>query len=285
MRLIPIFDTSVLSDLSDTETLAHLHARIPKHGCPISAVTLLELVYGLCRGDPAQVEQTLKPITLAYTLSRRGHVLPFPPNFLKKQIFQINNWERDRVSTNLSNQLEAMLRPNFCARFLAGDVSEINCAFIEQMFEMTHRDFHENIRRLLDELNPEWRKGGERLTERRRQEIRNAIFVENAPRIYKQLLEGWDIPVSARNEEKVKHACDAHIEYQKNLTWLILSTAYNFDENARNDFHDWMQLLYLGHPPYCLVTADGKMKRRVEKSEQAARILTVGEFIETAAEL
>ena len=285
MQLIPIFDTSVirnLSDLSDSDPLLRqVKSRIPKHGCPLSSVMLIELILGLCRSDSQQIDASLKPILLAARLSRRGNVLSYPITFVRKELFQADNWRHDRVSTNLMRDLTVMEQPDFANRFVSGEVKEIDCGRFEMMFAKIQKEFHGPLRQFLERRNPNWETDRKRLTEQQCEEIKVAqsIWKLEAPG---RFLDQLKIERTARNLEKASHGCDAYFETQSSILWESASSNYNFDRKASNDFHDWVQLLYLAHPSYCMVTADTKWKLRASKSSQSNRILTIDEFLSAA---
>src|SRR5258707_272046 len=90
VRLIPIFDTSAIINLSTRDRADpasnHIRSLIPRHGWPLSFVTVVELFNGLSRGGAEHFDESLKPVILASCLSRRRVLLQSIP-FMEKELF------------------------------------------------------------------------------------------------------------------------------------------------------------------------------------------------------
>lgn len=79
----------------------------------------------------------------------------------------------------------------------------------------------------------------------------------------------------SKNMSEVQLLLGAYHEFeQSKLQMALLEPKYNpLSLTNRNDIIDSEQLIYLGDPSLCMLTADKGIKSKVVKSEQAARIV------------
>jgi hypothetical protein len=290
VKLIPIFDTSTirnLSDLSDSDPiLRRLTSCIPTRGCPLSHATVLELFHGLFNCSKDRIDDALKPIFLAARLSRR-HVLPLPLRFIEREVFQIRASYRDPSSADLKRWLGITQRPGFSTRFASGSDEGLNVEKVETLFE-TIREGHQSAMALFcDDIYPQWRVHRDTFRtafpEDLRQKIKQAAVDYETWRAKAGLhfLKALEIEINDDNLRRVER-CDAYLSFLFSLFWDSSVGNYHFDKNP-NDFHDGLQLLYLSHPLYCVVTEDKKWKVRASKSRQCDRIVSLDEFLSRAA--
>jgi hypothetical protein len=71
---------------------------------------------------------------------------------------------------------------------------------------------------------------------------------------------------------------DAVYTYTRTLCDLVVTSPYNFDKH-RGDWIDLQQLHYLCDPDICLLTDDGDLRKRVERSSQGAQVLDFRDFL------
>lgn len=287
MRFTPIFDTSSLIDLSREDDLdavvKRLKPLIPSHGCPLSFVTALELFRGLANGDPGQIAGTLKPLLLGARISRRI-VLRTPLTFASWELFQVEDALSHKPRL-LMKWLEKIQAPNFAARFASGEV-EMDFSGISRIFGKIEQEESRNIEGMLDRWNPTWRedrRSGSALPEDLRETAKRGMqFDALRDALPERFLASLQIEPTSANISKAKIHCDAFFAFQVNRTRDSVIGNYAFEKNS-NDFHDWLQLLYLTRPQFCYVTEDGPSLKRTRQSGQHPRIMSLKEFLSDAA--
>lgn len=287
MRLTPIFDTSSLINLSREDNLdvvvKRLKPLIPSRGCPLSFVTTLELFRGLSNGDREKVSSTLKPLLLAARISRNV-VLRTPFTFASVELFQVKEALRHKPRL-LMDWLEKIQIPDFAARFASGEV-EMNFEGTDRIFGKIEREESRDTEMLLDKWNPDWRedrRNGSALPEDLREMAKRGMqFDTLRDAMPERFLESLEIELTPVNMGKAKIHCDAFFTFQVNRLRDSIIGNYAFEKKP-NDFHDWLQLLYLIRPQYCLVTEDRQSLERTRQSDQRARIMQLSEFLSRAA--
>jgi hypothetical protein len=287
MRWAPIFDTSSLVNLSREDDLdvvvKRLKPFIPSRGCPLSFVTTLELFRGLSNGAPEKVAGTLKPLLLAARISRNV-VLRTPLTFASLELFQVNEALRHKPRL-LMDWLEKIQIPDFAARFASGEV-DMDFERTDRIFGKIEREESRDTEMLLDRWNPDWRadrRNGSALPEDVREMVKRGMqFHTLRDAMPERFLESLEIAPTPVNISKAKIHCDAFFAFQVNRLRDSIIGNYAF-ETKPNDFHDWMQLLYLIRPHYCLVTEDRHSLERTRQSGQRARIMPLKESLSSAA--
>jgi hypothetical protein len=287
MRFTPIFDTSSLINLSREDDLGTVVKRlkplIPSHGCPLSFVTTLELFRGLSNGDLNKVESTVKPLLLAARISRRA-VLRTPLTFVSWELFKVEGALNHRPKL-LMDWLEKIQTPNFAERFASGEV-RMDLDRIEPIFKKVENEESLNTERLLDQWNPSWREDrrkGSALPENLREMAKRGMqFDTLRDPLPERFLSTMQIEPTPTNISKANIHCDAYFAFQVNRLRACVLGNYAFERNP-NDFHDGLQLLYLARPWFCYVTDDGPSLERIRQSGQRARIMSLKEFLSSAA--
>jgi hypothetical protein len=294
MLLTPVFDTSAIVNLSKRGDAEHIWNRVrvslPKRGCPLSFVTVLELFHGLNVGGIDKLDESVKALVLACRISRRRVLLaPYP--FIEKELFGITDERHERSRDNVKRWLGIIISPDFKARFRAGALSGMRLEKVEQVFSLVRNEHSLHVEEFLTRINSEWRRDrqnfGSSLPETVREEIKRAMpFSEWKSNLPRQLLAEMHIDSSPETIDLLKRGCDAYFTFTVSLLRDSLLTSYQFERNS-NDFHDGLQLAYLCRPSFCLVTDDRRSILRVGGSSHADRIFTVDQFLsgsETKAE-
>ena len=181
-RFCPIFDTSAIVNLSRINATDPIWNRLkrltPKHGCPLSYVTVLELFHGLSVGGNAKFDDSLKALILASRLSRRKVLLaPFP--FFERELFGLRDSGHEKSSANLKRWLGIAIKPDFKSEFASGTINGMNLEKIESLFAHVRKRQGAHVAQFLDGLHPDWRIERHRIVEARspRQHVRRS----NAP--------------------------------------------------------------------------------------------------------
>lgn len=286
MRFCPIFDTSAivnLSRISATDPIWNRLKRLtPKHGCPLSYVTVLELFHGLSVGGNAKLDDSLKALILASRLSRRKVLLaPFP--FFERELFGLRDSGHEKSSANLERWLGIAIKPDFKSEFASGTVNGMNLEKIESLFAHVRKRQGAHVAQFLDGLHPDWRierqKSGSSVPEAAREEIKRTYPADRWKRdLPKQLLEAANIERTKATLEALRQGCDAYFTFTVKLLRDSLISNYSFEQNS-NDFHDGIQLVYLCRPSFCVVTDDRRLIGRTMNSSQSHRVLTTDEFL------
>jgi hypothetical protein len=286
VHLIPIFDTSAIIDLSRRDSADPVRKRlsllIPKRGCPLSYVTVLELFYGLSLSGQDQLDDSLKAVSLASRLSRRK-VLLSPIPFLKRELFGIRDSGAEQSSANLTRWLGIAIRPTFKGQVVSGRIEGMSLENIKSLFAWIDMGHSSSLETYLTRLHPTWRSerqaSGSSLPEAQREEFKRALPVDkwksDLPACF---IEAAKLERTQSSIDALRQGCDAYFTYSVNLMRASIISNYRFEDNP-NDFHDGMQLLYLSRPVYCLVTEDKRSIGRAEKSSQSSRILIIDQFV------
>jgi hypothetical protein len=286
MRLIPIFDTSAILNLSRRDSSDGvwplLNQRVPARGCPLSFVTVLELFLGLHRAEKERLTDSLKAVTIASRLSRRK-VLLHPIPFMEKELFGIRSPGHERSKENLKRWLGTAIRPNFENDLISGRANFVDLKKIENLFTVGREGYIAFLEQFLDGINPDWRTArgtsGSALPENERDRLKRTtpvpVWKRDAAR---RLLECMNVRPTFGALNKLSDQCDAYFTLVVSVLRDVLMTNYRFEENW-NDFNDQMQLLYLLRPSHCLVTEDSRLVGRVKRSSQSGRIVTIDQFV------
>ena len=290
VKRTPIFDTSAIIDLSKRDssdsTLKRLRGLLPRRGCPLSYVTVLELINGVCRSDRDRVSESLKPIILVSRLSRRK-VLWSPISFVQKELFGLEDSLHQKSSNDLHIWLGRLIGPKFKHAFVAGGVEGTNLGRIKSLADIVEQSHCSYLVHFLNHVHPSWQsergRSGSSLAENERETLKRTYPVEKWKSDCAEFfLEALKIAQTQEIIKLVQETCDAYFTFTVNLIRDSLVSNYRFEDNP-NDFHDGIQLLYLSRPSYCLVTEDTHLIKRVATSSQRDRILTLDEFISAHA--
>lgn len=255
---------------------------LPKRGCPLSQVTLLELFHGLRRGGTEHLDDALKAVNLASRLSRRK-ILLLPIPFMQRELFQINKPGAARSVANLNRLLERAIKPNFKSEFVGGSVKVAHLESIERLFTWSKKGYRKFIEQFLDGVHPDWRSerdnSGSPLPKEERERLKRTAPIDEWKRDFaiRSLVTSGIDPTSAAINA-VSDRCDAYVTFMVSVLRDAMITSYRFEENS-NDFNDGMQLLYLCRLSFCLVTDDERSIARTKKSTQSNRILTIDQFV------
>lgn len=123
LRLIPIFDTNVfgLRDESSLKDLQFLLRHRPRHGWPLSLVTVLELLAGLDGISSEKFPDLRAQVQLAFDLSK-GRVLEEPMPMLCREVLHIPFPSRHVApsGSTLHRYMDVVRRATTVAQLLKG---------------------------------------------------------------------------------------------------------------------------------------------------------------------
>jgi hypothetical protein len=245
-------------------------------------VTTVELFRGLANGDRERVDETLKPLLLAACVSRRV-VLPVPLAFATWELFHVDGTRGHRPRL-LVDWLARIQMPNFAAKFASGE-AEMNFEGLNRIFQKIKSEEHAETAIMLDRWYPDWReerRNGSALPEDLREMAKRGMEPDT---LKGEMPEGFlttlKIEHTPANIDKARTNCDAFFTFQVNRLRGSVIGNYKF-EKKHNDFHDWLQLLYLARPGFCLVTDDGPSLEKTRQSCQQSRIMSLNDFLSRA---
>ncbi len=298
MRLVPILDTSVFLDAaseiispSDWKTFRR---SLPKSGCPLSAVTLGELLTGLARCSPEMFSQAQQALRLARSVSR-GRVLPQPRSFAWENILhtpspyvgvdarQLRMWlesacvaktKEDLVESKLPDR-RALRRGRRCMGLdLVGIASDTFADQAGYVKATQHALQWISSQATESQTDPRARISG-RLAERLKHTYGRADWNR---RVAESFLEGSGLEPTDERLASLARRLEAAFTLETALARLTLLGTYHFNENP-SDWFDCLQLYYLARDGYCAVTQDKRLTKRIEGCAQSQRVFTFDSFI------
>jgi hypothetical protein len=285
VRYIPIFDTSAIINLAERdpsdEIWSRLRKRIPSHGCPLSFVTVLELLHGLSRGGAKHFDDSMKALNLAARISRRK-ILLLPIPFMDRELFGVKSPGAGRSKENVKDFLKRAQRPTFKNEFMLGRIDFLNK--IETLITTTRQGYINVFEAFLDSKFPDFNwhsarmQSGHPLPETEKEKLKHLDVEEWKRDLASRMAALMTAPATREVVDVINDRCDAYVTHSVSVFRDTLISNYRFEENP-NDFHDGMQLLYLSRRLYCLVTDDVGLIRRVNKSTQRERIFSIDEFV------
>jgi hypothetical protein len=285
VRLIPIFDTSAIINLSERDSadpgLNRLKSLVPQRGWPLSFVTVIELLNGLSRGGPEHFDESLKPVNLASYFSRRRVLWQSIP-FVQKELFAIIDRRHQVSAENLKRYLGKLQQPNAKDDFAAGKFTFL--PKIQKLVTTMRQEYTAFMEGFLDEKLPNWRSerqtSGSPLPKKGREELKRTLPEDKWKRDFALhfVAESFNGHTPEESVRLVSDRCDAYLTLAVRVLRDSFMTGYRFEDNT-NDFYDEMQLLYLTRPWFSLVTEDTRLIGRSKKSSQSNRILTIDQFV------
>lgn len=292
MRPVPILDTSTVVDLAKSKfgpaEQRLLKSLLPRHGCPLSPVTLLELFRGLRSSSDERFSESLEALRVARSLSR-GRVLPMPPNFIAAEVFGVKLTSGDilpsrfRILLNIAAKAKTKIELMNITASCQGRPIGIDLERIEDTFKVPSEKHTRFLTGFLNHVNPEWEaerfRSGASLPERGRAEIKERLTPERWRII---CAEGLAEAVGAEKTPEVlgaaRRKAELYFTYISNLLRDVFLGKYRFEKNS-NDLFDGFQLYYLTRDAFCLVTEDARLISRTRGCSQSDRVLTLRDFL------
>jgi hypothetical protein len=187
-----------------------------------------------------------------WTNPQHSGLLPWPDNMLHKLWFGTLPVD-DGFTKKMQDSFNMCLATDSVASLKAEAVQH------RQVMDGFKADYAQAFKDILDEAKKEKKKSFD-MTE--------AWFFGIASRVHAD-------PKSKKVSEIIS-ALSAYHEYEEAKLQMALNTPkYNpLSKTNQNDILDAEQLVYLGDKSLCLLTCDKGFKKRVKKSEQAARLIT-----------
>ena len=290
MHLIPIFDTSVFIDVSkgiiSRADWRRVKKLLPKHGCPISFISLQELLIGLHTCSPEYFQEKKRAVEEARVISRQ-RVLDQPQTFLIRHTIQPEFRGIGLRSSQMKDWLEVACRAKD-QRQLSEGIKYKGLFFGMDLavLQKTRFDAGQSqigiLERVLNELHPDWRNLRKETHRSLPQELHDEIQRVDSQVWRRESAQALIHAAGVTQDESaicsVIAGADATLIFTASLIRDVLLTDYRFESNSNNLF-DGLQLYYLADKRFCFVTQDTKLIGRVQQSTQANRVLTVESFL------
>jgi hypothetical protein len=298
LKPIPIFDTNVFSAverglISGGEWRMLLRHR-PGRGWPLSSVTALELLAGIER---VPFDNTKHMLNLAFSASR-GRILedprplicteilhiPLHPDFVlfSRTIHRYLNVARHATSVEEIARAEVRYKHTLTSgKGRAGFDPQV----ITDLVAGPKTQWRKAVEQIATENFPEWKKHlditGKRLPSSVRKEVQplDAWKVQR-DNFAKTFLEWVGASTDPHSVAEIVKRLDAVIEFTIFVAREFLIGDYNLEKHD-SDVYDQFQLHHLALDRFVIVTADADLHKRTQRSQQAARILTFQEFLQT----
>lgn len=297
LRLKPIFDTNVFghvqSGLIPQSDWQFLLQHRPRHGWPLSVITVLELLASL-DGIPSQKFSDLKAqVSLAFNLSR-GHVLEDPTRMLCRDVLHVpipadlvapggsmlqRHMDLVRRATTLAQLVQGLPYKGLHARFK--DLSAVN-----DIVSDLKNKWVSGLEAIAAAHNPTWRElfreRGRRLPPEIRREIAPPSAWNTEKRAFieillRDLLQTKPEPAIV---DVMTKKLSAVVEFTMFVLHAFLTSNYSIEKNS-SDVFDQFQLRYLAEDRFVVVTGDPDLSKRTVQSLQANRVMTFRDFLQT----
>ena len=286
MRPIPIFDTNVFGDVQrviSAKDWRYLVRHRPGRGWPLSQVTALELLAGVHAANSHGFFDAKQRINLAFDLSR-GRVLEDPRSLLCKEVLRLPFPPENPVPfpADVSKHLDGVRRTKSWEYLQR--VGLPTSIFAEVMTG-PKQTWIQGVELVADKISPGWRHlekaTGRRLLPEKRKEVKpRSAWQDARPELVKSLLVSLRASTGPETVSRFCEKLDAVLEFTIWVAREFLLGTYKHDQHE-SDVFDQFQLHYLAMDRFVIVSADADLLTRVQKSTQAARIMSFDQFLST----
>ncbi len=298
MRRVPILDTNVFLDAANGKISVSdwkiLRRSLPKSGCPLSAITLGELLLGLARCTPEMFSQAQESLLLARSVSK-GRVLAQPESFAWENVFHMPRPNPGIDARKLHEWLELACRAKTRAALIetklrdkralrrGGRYVGLDLFGIERDIVAAQTGYIRAARRTLqwlashesDDRTAPRARSAQRLVEK----LKYTYDQENwKRRTAESFLEGSGLEPTDERLDALATRLDAAFTLGTTLARQTFLGTYRFDKNP-SDWFDYLQLHYLAKRDYCFVTRDKRLIHRIAECAQSQSVFTFDSFI------
>lgn len=291
VKFVPIFDSSVFIDVGNGSigggSWHRVKSRLPKHGSPLSFITLQELLIGLHKAPLEKFEQAKCAANEARVLCKR-RVLDQPAAFLYKTLFRSPFGGAGVGGRDVRDWLEVACRAKEPLDLELGgvrykrNVFGLDLSLLVRSKEDMRNSFVNAVMRQLDDANPEWRQmkraGGTAVPAEMHDRIRRVDAETWKGKNAEALLHSLRVAADQETIRLVLSGVDALLTFMTSIVRDCLITTYDFERDA-NSFVDALQLYYLANDRFCIVTQDKGLLRRTEASSQRGKVLLFSSFL------
>lgn len=226
----------------------------------ISPLSAFEAFAQLGDEDEAQAELVLRQIHALHNWTNPHHagLLPWPDVMLQML------WSQKPVQ---DDDFMERMQQSFNVILTSDSLSPLKDAALQQKKMMD--DFKDTMahdfKNMLDDLKKQQGK----------KEKQKAKPVDTTTPWFNGIVKRAKADANSKTIPEVQSLLSAYHEFeQSKLQTALLIPEYNpLSHKNQNDIIDSEQLIYLGEPSLCMLTADKGFKSKVEKSSQAARVI------------
>ena len=138
---------------------------------------------------------------------------------------------------------------------------------------------------MADKISPGWRQlekvTGRRLPPEKRREVKpQSAWHAARPELVKALLDSLRASAAPKTVSRLCEKLDAVLAFTIWVAREFLLGSYKHDQHE-SDVFDQFQIRYLAMDRFVVVSADGDLLTRIQKSSQAARIMSFDQFLRT----
>ena len=288
----PIFDTNVFG-LKDESARRFLRLRRPPHGWPLSLITALELLAGLDGIPEEKFENLRAQLGLAFELSR-GRVLEDPTPMLCREVLHVPFPPRlvAPSASILRRHMDIMRRAKTVAQLFKGVpyhgavAGFKTTSVVNDIVNNLKLQWVSALENIAAAKNPAWRelfrREGRRLPPEMRRELAPLSTWEiekhaYAEQLLRDLLEATPEPALV---DVLLIRFSAVLEFSIFVVREFLIGNYSIEKHS-SDVFDQFQLRYLAMDKFVIVTNDADLSKRVARSLQIDRVISLDGFLET----
>jgi predicted transcriptional regulator len=226
----------------------------------ISPLSAFEVFAQLGDDNPAKADLVLRQIHALrnWTNPKHAVLLPWPGDMLQML------WSQKPVH---DDDLRERMQQSFNVILTAVSLTPLKEAALQQkqMMDLFKDTMAHDFKNMLDDLK----------TQQGKKEKQKAKPVDTSEPWFNGIAKRAKADPSSKTISEVRSLLSAYHEFeQTKLSTALLNKEYNpLSHTNQNDIIDSEQLIYLGEPSLCMLTADKGIKSKVVKSEQAARIV------------
>jgi hypothetical protein len=226
----------------------------------ISPLSAFEVFAQLGDEDETKADLVLRQIHALrnWTDPKHAVLLPWPDTMLQML------WSQKHVE---DDDFRERMQQSFNVILTADSLTPLKQAALQQKKMMD--DFKDamahDFKNMLDDLKKQQGK----------KETQKAKLVDTTAPWFNGIAKRAKVDANSKKIPEAESLLGAYHEFeQSKLQTALLIPKYNpLSHKNRNDIIDSEQLIYLGDPSLCMLTADKAIKSKVVKSEQAARII------------
>ena len=238
------------------------------------------------------------PLRQAWEIGRKN-TLEVPGRFVVEKVLRIQDrkwkfsaknyrkWHRTaRLAKSMSQLLNVQV--DLPSRKTRTESYGLSRSIIESQYSEVCASYVEQTRSYLSELKPSWeeeRKRGKHtlLSDQEKEHLKKVMNGESLKEgffdgVVKSFGVSREQALHAVSVREFVSCLDAVFCHRKHVLWQVLTTQYNFEKDS-NAIYDLQQLYYLSDPNYSFVTEDRRLRKAIEKSAQAERVLSLDDLI------
>jgi len=226
----------------------------------ISPLSAFEVFAQLGDEDETQADLVLRQIHALrnWTDPKHAVLLPWPDAMLQML------WSQKPVQ---DDDFRERMQQSFNVILTSDSLTPLKQAALQQkkMMEDFKDTMAHDFKNMLDDLKKQQGK----------KEMQKAKPVDTTAPWFNGIAKRAKADVSSKTSSEVESLFSAyHAFEQSKLQTALLIPEYNpLSHKNQNDIIDAEQLIYLGDPSLCMLTADKGFKSKIEKSSQAARVM------------